>query len=178
MFICFFYIWYNLLWFRIYWNLWARCFLASAILWGLLANFMLVKMDWCMEPLLSMINRMIGGVILNFTLLNQPYDSFLLETCSYYCCIIASSWSSTSCRNGKTNWKFLCHLLLSGFCGPTYSNRYLFYEKGMTESTSCKGSVAFRSKSKLIIVDLDGVESISYFRLCFVIEEIGSRYKH
>ena len=34
---------------------------------GLLEYLILEKMDWDMEPLLSITNKMIGGVILDFT---------------------------------------------------------------------------------------------------------------
>lgn len=66
-FLSFFSASYNLLWRIISWNLTGKFFFAYAIFCGLLPYFILLKMDWLIEPLLSITKSNIGGTIFDFT---------------------------------------------------------------------------------------------------------------
>jgi hypothetical protein len=98
--ICFFYISYSLLWFKISLNL-AKLFFASAITIGLLEYFMLENIDWDIEPLLSITNKMIGGVIFDFTNSIKWYDFFRAEFYSYFQQNEATLTCSLSCSIDK-----------------------------------------------------------------------------
>ncbi len=135
-------------------------FLALEITWGLLPYFKLKKIDWHIDPLLSITNKMIGGVILDLTSCNRRYGSFRSRICSCFRRSRAAYFGSPSCRTCRSKCTHSISAAQS-FYDPTSLCPYLFCENASAVQAGSVLTVAGRGKGNLRKINLDGVELVS-----------------
>lgn len=139
---------------------------------------MLEKIDCDMDPLLSMTNKMMGGVILDFTACQDTYGFSIWDICNYQQRSRVPSIDFPSYKSGMSTQIILSHCLESDSWYPTYQWSYLFSQQSPAMFALRKLIRALGAEHHLSIIDLNRVDGFSCLFVSFYIEEVRCRYQH
>ena len=144
-----------------------KLFFASDIIFGLLPYFILWNMELYIEPLLSIKNNIIGGVIRLFTFLWNRYSSFRLGICSYFERSACFLLCYPSCKNDNSSYIFHSHPFLQGSWYPAWLKDYLLDEDSFTVHAFCKRFIGDWSEGHSIKIQFKRI----YFLPCWFIDK-------